>query len=79
MAEDKTIEQYSIEESFAALEETIHAMEASEVSLEDSFALYAKGMELIQHCQNGIDTIEAKVIKLREDGTGEEFTDVCNS
>ena len=63
----------SIEETFEALEDTIRAMEAEGVSLEDSFSLYARGMQLIQSAQSGIDSIEAKLLKLNEDETCEEF------
>ena len=41
--------------------------------LEDSFALYQKGMELLKECGSKIDTVEKKMLKLNEDGELSEF------
>lgn len=58
-------EKMTIEESFAKLEEIIGKMEQGEVSLEDSFALYHQGIQLVKECNEKIDLVE-KQIKLVE-------------
>lgn len=59
----------TIEEGFSLLEELIGKMEEPEVSLEESFALYNKGIKLVKECNDKIDYVE-KQIKLIE-GTEE--------
>ena len=43
---EKNEKKESLEEMFAVLEKTVNQMETEELSLEDSFALYHKGMVL---------------------------------
>ena len=59
----------TIKEDFEAIEEIIDRMDEDEVSLEDSFGLYEKGMELLQSLSGRIDMVEKKVKKLNEDGS----------
>ncbi len=63
----------SLEENFAKLEETLEKLEQDELSLEESFAAYAKGMELLKQCNEEIDKVEKKVLMLSEEGNLEEF------
>ena len=42
-------------------------------SLEDSFRLYKKGMELLKYCSDRLDTVEKKMLQMDEDGTLREF------
>lgn len=63
----------SLEENFAKLEETIEKLEAEDISLEASFTAYNEGMKLLKQCNEEIDRIEKKVLKISEDGTLEEF------
>ena len=48
-------------------------MEEEEVSLEDSFGLYHKGMELLKNCSGRIDAVEKKMLILDEEGGTHEF------
>ena len=48
-------------------------LESREISLEDSFALYQKGMELLKECSKKIDTVEKKMLKMNENGELSEF------
>lgn len=66
-------EEMTIEEAFAKLEELAEKLEAPEVSLEDSFSLYRRGMELLKYCSGKLDTVEKKMLQMNEDGSLEEF------
>ena len=63
----------SLEEMFSQLEGVIERMEGEELSLEKSFDLYNKGMELLKECSKSIDEVEKKVLALDEDGETYEF------
>lgn len=66
-------EEASLEELFAQLEETILAMEKEDVSLEDSFRLYHRGLELLKQSNEKIDKVEKKMLVLDEEGEMHEF------
>ncbi len=66
-------EELTIEEAFAQLEELTQKMENSQTSLEDSFALYQRGMELLRFCSGKIDRVEKKMLQINEDGIISEF------
>ena len=59
----------SIEENFAKLEETLDVLASDEVSLEEAFAAYSEGMKLLKLCNDQIDKVEKKVLKLSQDGS----------
>ena len=58
----------SLEELFAKLE-----LESGDTSLEESFGLYQKGMEMLKLCNEKIDTVEKKVQVLEENGEIHDF------
>lgn len=58
----------TIEESFAKLEETLAVLESDDVTLEEAFVAYSEGMKLLKLCNDQIDRVEKKVLKLGEDG-----------
>jgi exodeoxyribonuclease VII small subunit len=66
-------EEQNLEELFSGLEDVIHEMEAEDVSLEDSFRLYHKGMNLLKLCNTKIDKVEKKMLILDEEGETHEF------
>ena len=66
-------EECSIEDILAQVEETIANLEADDISLEDSFAQYKKGMDLLKVCNEKIDAIEKKVLILNGEGETDEF------
>ena len=72
-AKKETEKKFSIEENFAKLQEIAALMGEEDISLEDSFKEYEKGVRLIRECSLALDEVEKKVMKLREDGTLEEF------
>ncbi len=71
---DRTEEQTpSIEETFARIEEIIERMEQPEVTLDESFGLYQKGVEQLGACAKLLDEMEKKMQVLNAEGSLEEF------
>ena len=71
---DKTNnENLTLEETFAGLEEVIQKMERGDVSLEETFKLYHKGMDMLKSCNDKIDKIEKQMLILDEEGAAYEF------
>ncbi len=66
-------EQATLEELFAELDEVLAAMDDREVSLEDSFALYEKGMKTVRRCYDKLDAVEKKMLMIAEDGSEVPF------
>ncbi|MBQ8877782.1 MAG: exodeoxyribonuclease VII small subunit [Lachnospiraceae bacterium] len=65
--------EFNLEEAFSALDETVMRLEQEDISLEESFAEYQKGMELLRKCNEAIDKVEKKVLVLNEKGETDEF------
>lgn len=63
----------SLEEVFEQLDEIVEKLEETSVSLEDSFQLYHKGMELLKVCNDKIDKVEKKMLILDENGEQHEL------
>ena len=61
-------EQRTLEEKFSELEELLEQLEAEDISLEDAFAAYSKGMNVLKQCNEQIDRVEKRVMKLNEEG-----------
>lgn len=68
-----TQNEKKIEEVFQELDTIADQLESGETSLEDSFRLYKKGMELLKYCSDRLDTVEKKMLQMDEDGTLREF------
>ncbi|MCM1186139.1 MAG: exodeoxyribonuclease VII small subunit [Lachnoclostridium sp.] len=64
--------QPSLEENFAKLDKTIERLEADDISLEDAFKAYSEGMAVLKVCNDQIDRVEKKVLKLTQEGIPEE-------
>lgn len=73
--EEKTDKEQalSLEEAFAQIEEVIGSLETEDITLEQSFAEYNRGMALLAQCNETIDRVEKKVLKINEDGGLDEF------
>ena len=71
MAEQE--KQFSLEENFERLDNIIEQLEADDVSLEDAFTAYSTGMAILKQCNEQIDRVEKKVLKLSEQGEIEEL------
>ncbi len=60
-------EEITIEETFDQLEEVLKQMEAKEISLEESFVCYERGMKLVKACNDKLDKVEKQIIVLSEE------------
>lgn len=65
--------QASLEQNFEKLEAVIDKLETEDISLEDAFAAYSEGMEILKVCNEQIDKVEKKVLKLSAEGELEEL------
>ena len=63
----------TINEVFHDLDEVVDKLSNEENSLEESFALYQNGMQLLKECNEKIDTVEKKILVMDEDGEKHEF------
>lgn len=63
----------TLEETFEEIEQVLHTLEEEPVPLEEAFALYKKGMDLIKVCHKSIDDVEKKVLVLNGEGETDEF------
>lgn len=75
MAEKKRqdMEEMTLEEGFEKLDEILAMLESREITLEDSFSTYAKGMELLKKCNDKIDMVEKKIQLINEEGELSDF------
>ncbi len=67
------MEEHTLEQGFDKLEDIISQMEGTDVSLDDSFALYKQGMEELQYCKSRIDETKKAVMAINESGQLEVF------
>lgn len=65
--------EQTLQDLFEELDHLIGDMEEGELSLEESFALYHKGMDTLKKCSEKIDTVEKKMVVLDEEGEEHEF------
>ncbi|MBI3944105.1 MAG: exodeoxyribonuclease VII small subunit [Chloroflexi bacterium] len=54
-------DELTFEQAFARLQELVAELEAEQISLEESLALYEQGMRLLQHCSTLLDGAELRV------------------
>ncbi len=66
-------QELTLEEAFAQIEDVIAHLEAEEITLEESFQEYNRGMKLLQYCNNAIDRVEKRVLQINENGGLDEF------
>ena len=71
--QEKEQESQSLEERFRELEELIENMQRREVTLEETFALYEKGIRKLKSCNEKIDSVEKKMLLLNGQGELEPF------
>ncbi len=63
---EKAEKKRSLEELFAELETITAELEAQELPLEEAFAKYRRGMELLRECNAAVDTVEKELQILEE-------------
>lgn len=62
--------EQTLEEALAELDSVMEELEKADISLEASFALYQRGMQLVKQCNASIDRVEKQLIALEEEGIG---------
>lgn len=70
---EKQTEERTIEEGLQELDKIVERLESRDISLEDSFAMYQKGMEVLKQCSQKIDMVEKKMLQMNKDGDLGEF------
>lgn len=65
--------ELTLEENFRQIEEIIGLLEDDDISLEEAFQAYGRGMGLLKRCNDQLDRVEKQVLKLTDDGQLEEF------
>jgi len=63
----------SLEGSLEELEQVMEELGSAELSLEESFLLYKRGMDLLLQCNQAIDKVEKELMILEENGISDEF------
>ena len=63
----------TLEEAFAELDEMLVKLADREVSLEESFEIYAEGTKLLKYCSDKLDKVEKKMLVMNEEGGLDEF------
>ena len=61
MTGENGLEEISLEEAFGMLDEITRSLEKEDISLEDSFSAYKKGMDLLKICNDKIDQVVKKL------------------
>ena len=51
----------------------VKRLESGELTLEESFQNYQKGMTILKECSRKIDLVEKKVLQMDEEGELHEF------
>ena len=63
----------TLEEAFAQLDEMLVRLADREVSLEETFEIYAEGTKLLKYCSDKLDRVEKKMLVMNEEGGLDEF------
>jgi len=71
----KKLENLSFEESLSELDTIVNSLEQGELSLEESMALFERGLNLSQVSQNKLQAAEQKVKILLEKNGQQQLTD----
>jgi len=71
--EGEVQQELSLEASLEQLEQVMEELSAPELSLEESFAKYKQGMDLLLQCNRAIDKVEKELMILEENGISDEF------
>jgi exodeoxyribonuclease VII small subunit len=64
------MEDLVFEQAFRQLEETVHRLEAGDLSLDEALALFERGARLAEQCDRLLDAAELRVRMIVPDGAG---------
>lgn len=70
---EKQTDEITIEHGLQELDKIVEKLESRDISLEDSFTMYQKGMEVLKQCSKKIDMVEKKMLQMNKDGDLSEF------
>lgn len=74
MAKKENTPAVNFESGIQRLEQIVAELDKNNVPLEQALDLFGEGIELVKHCNKLLDSAEAKVKILLEDGSGELTT-----
>ncbi len=69
-AKEKSVDKMSFEEALSELEGIVKQLEAGEVELEKSIAIYERGAALKAHCESRLKSAELKVEQIVQGAGG---------
>jgi exodeoxyribonuclease VII small subunit len=69
-AKSKPVEKMSFEEALGELESIVRMLEAGDVELEKSIAIYERGAQLKAHCEARLKAAELKVEQIVQGAGG---------
>ncbi len=69
-SKEKPVDKMSFEEALAELEGIVRQLEAGEVELEKSIAIYERGAKLKAHCEARLKSAELKVEQIVQGASG---------
>ena len=64
---DDEFKDLTFEQALEQLEETVRAMEAGELSLQETTALFERGMRLANYCGDLLSKAELKITQIQTD------------
>lgn len=67
MENDKVTKTADFERKIADLQKIVDKLEKSDVSLEDSMALYERGLELTKDCVRDLNTLSERIAELNDE------------
>ena len=67
------MKEQTLEQKFEELDSVIASLQTGDLTLEESFTLYQKGMKLLKKCNDKLDRVEKKVMAMNEEGGWDEF------
>lgn len=76
-AKEKSVDKMTFEEALTELEGIVRQLEAGEVELEKSIAIYERGAALKAHCESRLKSAELKVEQIVQ-GAGGPTTEPAN-
>ena len=65
-----TKQEFSFEKALEELQQIVSALEAGNVSLDDSLGLYERGVELVRLCNRRLEEVSQRVDVLRAGADG---------
>lgn len=66
-------DDFSLEDALRELDEITRQLESSELTLDESLALFEKGQQLIKQCQQDLEAKELRVQQILEDDSLASF------